>query len=295
VTTAAQMVEATRWHLLTGQVEAQNRLTTTVTSGDTTLAFDFELGGIRAGSVLHLGLESVLVWAVTSETGRTVQVQRGFNGTTAAAHTAGDLVEVNPRFPTVQILNALNDELRGLSAKGLYRVGTVDRTYLGTARAFDLASDFIDVLEVSYDADSITEDWPLITDFSVQRDLPTADFPSGASILVRSRMETNRTVRVKYKRSFGMLTALTDDVETVTGLWVEAHDIPPLGAASILSAARDIRRTDTLTQGDTRRAQEVPAGTPQGAARVLQQRQSMRIGEEQGRLYQRYPLRRARY
>lgn len=286
------MIEATRWHLLTGQNEQRNTLAGPISNSATNLTFTYDLRGIREGAMLSVGLELMLVMEAT-DSANTATVMRGINGSTAASHLQGDVVTVNPRFPDFAVLRELNNDLRALSAMGLYQVGTFDRTFDGTVRAFDLGADVLDILEVRYQSSGGTERWPLVDRWSVMSDMPTADFPSGRALRVDSRIESYQPLRIRYKKAFGLLTNLTDDVQTVTGLWSEAHDIPPLGAAVRLGAARDIRRTDTQAQGDTKRPNEVPAGTPQGAVRTLAAERQVRIAQEQGRLYSRYPMRRA--
>lgn len=291
--TCSDWVEQTRRHLHTGQQEVRNKLATdrTAVSGEETWTFDREPVGIQVGSVLSVGLENVYVWAVTTTD---ATVQRGWEGTTPAAHAAGSVVTVNPRFSDFHIVQALNDDLRALSAAGLFAVRTLTFVFDGSAYTYDLADDLIDVLEVRYDEDSSANRWPLIDDYQVMRDMPTTEFASGVALRIDGRAASQRDVLVRYKASYGQLTALTDNVEATTGLHPEAHDIPPLGAAIRLAGPRDIRRTDTVGQGDTRRSGEVPPGTPQTAVRDLAARRQQRLAEEQGRMYARYPLRRNR-
>ena len=293
MTTASDLIERTRWHLNTGLVETRNVLAGNINNSATSLSFTYDLGPLQAGAVIACGLELMLVWDVNT-TAKTATVQRGMFGSTAASHTTAELVTVNPRFSDFHILKALNDDLAALSGHGLYQVKTAVLTFDGTARSIDLASDVIDVLEVRYDESGGTKRWPLIDQYVVLHDLDPADFPTGKAIRFDRSPEVGVDIRVHYKAPFTSLSAQADDVLTVAGLHAEAHDIPPLGAAIMLAGARDIRRTDTRAQGDTRRAEEVPAGTPQGAVRTLMQQRQYRIGQEQGRLYQRYPLRRRR-
>lgn len=293
MTTCATLIERTRWHLQTGQYEAQNVLGAGIDSDDTTLTFTYDLGPLQAGAVISIGLELMRVWEVTTGS-KTAVVQRGYAGSTAAAHTTSELATVNPRFSDFHILQALNDDLASLSGHGLYRVRTVTFTDDGSARTYNLADDVIDVLDVRYDADTSANQWPLLDNWQVLHNLPALEFASGKALRLDASGASNRDVLVRYKAPFGSLSALTDDVEAVTGLHEEAHDLPPLGAAVVLASAREIRRTDTMAQGDTRRANEVPAGMTQAAATRLAQHRQFRIGQEQGRLYQQAPLRRRR-
>src|SRR5690606_35611068 len=98
-------------------------------------------------------------------------------------------------------------------------------------------------------------------------------------------------VRVTYKRSVGAVDALADDAVTDVGLWDEAHDIPPLGAAVRLALPRGIKRAFDESQGEPRRAVEVEANAMvQNAAALLQYR-NQRISAEVARLRARFPTR----
>ena len=115
MTTAAVVIDRTLRQLLSGTVEARNLLTTTLTSVSTSVVVTYPLEGLRTGQVLEIDSELMYIWATDVPT-KTLTVQRGFNGTTAAAHTAGAIITVNPRFPRAQVLESINDELADLSS-----------------------------------------------------------------------------------------------------------------------------------------------------------------------------------
>jgi hypothetical protein len=102
MTTAAVVIDRTLRQLLSGTVEARNLLTSTLTSADTSVVVTYPLEGLRAGQVLEIDSELMYIWATDAPT-KTLTVQRGFNGTTAAAHTAGAIITVSPRFPRAQV------------------------------------------------------------------------------------------------------------------------------------------------------------------------------------------------
>jgi hypothetical protein len=124
MTTAADWIEETKQHLLSGDRENLNRLGVAISSTSaTTFTYEFSQGGIVEGAVVEVDLEQMYVWSVNTGT-KVATVQRGYNGTTAATHLIGALVRVNPRFTNFGILRALNQELVDLSspAVGMYRV-----------------------------------------------------------------------------------------------------------------------------------------------------------------------------
>jgi hypothetical protein len=95
VTTAGQLIDRVANDLLAGTVEERNRVATGIDASTTTVTFEFALSGLREGSVFEIGSEQFYVWTVNSSA-KSAVVQRGFNGTTAASHSAADIVTVNP-------------------------------------------------------------------------------------------------------------------------------------------------------------------------------------------------------
>ena len=108
--TAQTWIDQTRDLLLTDYVEELATLGADMNSSVTTISFALPSTapvGVVAGATLEIGTELMYVFSVTDGT---TTVQRGYKGSTAASHTAGNLVTVNPKFPAYQVLNAVNDE-----------------------------------------------------------------------------------------------------------------------------------------------------------------------------------------
>ena len=298
-TLASDLVAATKRHLLSGVREeldilAANITTTTAASFTSTDAAN----GIQTGALLEIGLELMYVRSVS---GTTVNVLRGQGGTTATTHTAGAIVTVNPRFPTFNVLQELNNEIGSLSApsNGLYKIVTLDVTW-GSQNGYDLTSstEVIDILDVAWEDYGSTRNWVDVPpgQYRLHRNMNTGEFASGNAIVFYGTVVTpGRTVRVRYKAPFTALAALADDVQTVSGLPATANDIPPLGAAARLAGPGEVRRTFVDGQGDPRSDDDVPAGSRLNAASWLLARRQTRIGEEASRLARRFPASRARY
>lgn len=287
--TANDLVEETRALLDSGSRPEMNRLTTTMNTSVTSVVVDFALGSVQTGAVISIDLELMLVW---SSTGSTATVQRAYGGTVAAAHTAGALIYVNPRWSAFTILRAINAELDSYSSPrwGLYQMKTVDLTFNAATVGYDLTSvtDLIDVYELRWKGYT-TGEWPLIRRWSVTRNMATSEFASGLGLLLDEGAGSGKTIRVRYKAPFAQLTALSSDVQTVAGFPLTAEDIPPLGAAARLVAPREVKRAATESQPESRTAAEVPPGTQQQAAGGLLRIRDMRLREEAARLQQKYP------
>ena len=275
---------ARRWLQSSGRPE-YNRLTATENSADTSFAFDFALGSITEGAVLGVDLEEVHVWSATAPN---ATVQRGWNGSTPAAHAAGTIVEVNPLFSAWRILGEINAELSSLSPQ-IYQVKTVSATAT-TDSSYDLADDVLDILTVQYN-DYAGADWPQLSRWSLLANQDTAVFASGRALRLYEMPAPGRTLRITYAAPLGALTALSDDVTTVTGLPATAADLPAIGAAARLLSAREARRSQIDSQPESRQAADVPPGAARGAAAQLFALRDRRIKEETAKLSRLFPSR----
>ena len=290
MSTAGALITRASRQLLSGTVEERNKLATTVTSADGQIVMTYDLGGFREGSVLELDSELMYVWSSTPST-KTLVVERGYDGTTAAAHTAGAVAVVNPRFPRQQMLDALNADLDDLSStvNGLFRVVAQDISYNGSDRQINLtsASGIIDLLDVRLRY--LADDYPVIRKVRLQRNLPTADFASGVAIVFDEAVMAG-TLRVVTKREFTRVTAEANDMQTVAFLPVTCEDIIEMGVILRMMNGREIKRNFIESQGDTRRSDEVPPGSTRDSLTNIQRLRRERIVAEAARLKQQYPL-----
>lgn len=289
MTTAATIINKTLRQLLSGTVEARNKLASTVNSSATSIVCTYALEGLRAGQIFEIESEVFYIWAADAAT-KTLTVERGFNGTTAAAHTAGALVTVNPRFPRAQILEAINDEVLDLSSpvNGLFQVKTLNFTYNGTDRMINLtsATDVIDILNVS--VRYLTDDYPIARKVKLVRDLPTDDFASGFALKFDQAVYPGR-LRIVYKAPYASVTTEATNLNTDCGIQESVEDIVVVGTQLRLMAPREIKRNFVESQGDTRRAEEVASGAITNSATALRQLRRDRIIAEAARLMRSYP------
>lgn len=290
MSTAGALITRASRQLLSGTVEERNKLATTVTSADTSIVLEYDLGGFREGSVIEIESELMYVWESATAT-KTLEVQRGFDGTTAVAHTAGVLAIVNPRFPRQQMFDALNADVDDLSStvNGLFRVVAQDISYNGTNRQINLtsATKVIDLLDVRLRY--LSTDFPVIRKVRLQRDLPTADFASGLAIVFDEPVMAG-TLRVVTKREFTRASTEASDMQTVCFVPETFEDILEMGVILRMMNGREIKRNFIESQGDTRRSDEVPAGSTRDSLTNIQRLRRERIVSEAARLKQQYPL-----
>lgn len=275
--------------MLSGTVEARNKLASTIDASATTVVASYPLEGLRTGQIFEIDSELMYIW--TADTGtKSLVVERGYNGTTAAAHSANALIKVNPRFPRAQVLESVNDEMADLSSpmNGLFQVKTLDIDYNGSDTMIDLAgvTSIIDILNVS--VRYLTDDYPVARKIRLVRDVPTDDFPSGYALRFDQGVFPGR-LRIVYKAAYVTASTESSDINTTCGIQESVTDIVAIGAQLRLMSPREIKRNFTESQGDSRRAEEVPSGAVGGSITNLQRLRRDRIQAEAARLMRSYP------
>ena len=281
---------------MSGQRDRMNRVSGALTDSGTTVTFEFALKQIAENTRLSIDLEEMHVWETSGTgAGADATVQRGFNGSTAAVHDSGALVRVNPRFTDFEILRAVNDELRDLSSpdNGLFRVLSDDFDFNAATFGYELTAPtgIISIWRVRFDPSGPESDWPVIPKryWRLDQAADTDEFSSGLQLVLKAAAEPGRPVRVSYKTGFASLSAMDEDVTSVSGLHAEAHDILPMGAAIRLMAGRDLKRSFMEAQPEPRRSDEVDPGSAQQAMRPLLAMRLQRIMAEVSRLMSRFP------
>lgn len=290
MTTAGNLIDRIIQPLLAGTVEERNKIASSINSSETTLTMTYDLGTLAGRTVFEIEQELLYVWD-SNLTGKTVTVERGYGGTTGASHSSGAVATVNPKFPRKQVLDALNSELADLSSpmNGLFQMKTVDLSYNGSDRMLNLTgvTNIIDLYEVRlrYMAD----DYPIIHNVRLMRDLPTSDFGAGIVLAFDDSVRSG-TIRVLYKAPYETFTNESSTVAS-TGASTEMEDLLVMGAQIRLLAGREVKRNFIESQGDTRRSDEVPAGAMANSVANLLRLRRDRVTAEAARLHRQYPTR----
>ena len=132
------LVEQTRRLLFGSHNQQLNKLGSTITAVATTITTTYNLNGAVAGASICIGDELLYVWEAVPST-KTLTVSRGWLGTTPAIHTANDVIEINPRFSTPVIRQALQDELRSWPPE-IFKVQSQDVLVGSDTRLIDMSA-----------------------------------------------------------------------------------------------------------------------------------------------------------
>ena len=296
MTSASDLISRTRNDYLSpSQSERRNKLAADISASDELLSFARPTN-FGDGSKLSIGLEDIHVWSVDA-VAKTADVDRGEYGTVAATATADAVVLVDPRYTNSQILRALNVAVSMLVSEGIVGVSTIEHTYSSSVAGYDVTGStrFLDLLSVHWESsDATAKEWYRLPNVRVLRDANVADFASGTGIFVGQTLPNDVTLRISYTHELtGTLSALTDDVETITGLDPVAIDLLCIGAALTLTAGKEVALNET-DAARPRRSSEVPAGAFSQADSNLRALWRDRVKSERGRQKRKYGRTRAR-
>lgn len=292
MTTVSQLLDRVRRDYLTqGGVQARNKLDAAVDASATTLTFQYDLGRMQPNTYLSIGLEDLYVWS-TDDAAKTAEVDRGVDGSTSASHTTSEVVRVAPRWTDHTILRAINSELDILYAYGLYQTGTTDVSYTGATVGYELpaAADRVYLVQAE---DYSSNEWIELDGWVLERNQDSGVFPSGKALFLRNGAVDGRPVRVTWFGEFTHLTSLSQDI-TESGLDPGAEDVLAMGTAIGLLVGREVGRNFHESQGNTRRAEEVPPGAEAQGLNPIVRHYERRRAQEMRRLTRRYPYRATR-
>jgi hypothetical protein len=227
-----------------GNYDNGTSLVTSLSSSNTTVYLSgSQVVSIMPGVILAVDMEMMYVYGYTALTSTTgyANVERGYNGSTAASHAISStqplLSYINPRYSRFDIGVAINDDLRSLSSpsNGLFRVGVAELTYNPVFAGYDLGAlpaNFIDILEIRYRIAPPYRTFPAIKRWKVirwQQNSTDPSFPSGLGLVLYEAGWPGLPIYVTYSAPFIKLVGTSDSMLNTPGTNDEA---PPFNGYS---------------------------------------------------------------
>ena len=215
---------------------------------------------------------------------------RGYNGTTAAAHSANAKISISPTYPRLAVQRAINDTVSSVYPK-VFAVGNTTATFLASRTTYEVPAEAIQILSMAWQTVGPTREWLPIRQWRWDPLAYTGAFTSGRTVSIYDNVLPGRTINIIYSHMPVQMTSLTDDFETTTGLPTSMRDVIVYGAAYRLSAFIDPARVSIQTAA----ADELDAKRPYGAGttitRQLQAMYMQRLEEESLKQKLQYPTR----
>lgn len=211
---------------------------------------------INAQDILEIDSELVLVTAKSADATPVITISRGYYGSTAAAHSSGARVVVNPRHPRVRIGEAIKRSFPRLESMRvpLYTTVTVNRA--PGLRYLTVPADARDVVSLKY-LEPTTGTLVPLDAWTFWDDLPTTVSATGKAVRLASYISDDDDIMVTYQGPYRWSTHPSAPTEASTISIPEgAEDLPVLYATAWLVSRREIGRTELD------RAEEWAAGEP---------------------------------
>jgi hypothetical protein len=290
MTTIGDIVADARRLAYGSMSEQMNLIAAVSAAGADTIELELDISGITPGMILSSGLN---VWYVkgTSTADKQVFVIPGYDNSPKLATAVGDYVYIKPKVTYWYLFTTVNDELKKLSSpmNGLYRLDSWVTDVSPTYQTYDVpteAEGMINLLRVRYRWPGTPDVWSELRPSSYKWQVTgTAN-----RIQLLVSIPSGTEIEFAYKAPFLEATSLSDDPVADCGLAQTMLDIPALGAAVTLLRTTDSRRNQIGTQGDARRADEVPAAANLSSAAAFERDYKGRVQDEYARLIQRNPI-----
>lgn len=267
---ASDIIERTRSEFLEAGnvgVTEWDYTTADITSADTTVSLSGRAEYVPGDGVIEFYDDSMEAALVRSASGPTITMQeRGYLETTAAAHTSGTRVLIDPPFLRQVIFNALRSVVSSLYAYGVYEREFHESTY-NAITPVTLPTNAMDPLSVIWVSRGTGLGWNKLTRGTHWEPIPLSDairvqFYHGGS--------QGRTVQIPYKRAYREPTALSDDLGTL-GVPTTLQPHLPLGIAGHLLMGREVPKLQADHIKRQLEGQNVPVGSLANIGRLLWQ------------------------
>lgn len=266
------------------------------TTTETTIYASSESGGLRAGATVQIDDE---LMRVLDRNGSEVTVVRGWSGTTAATHSDGSIVYVNPRWTRLNIYNVAKREVISWP-RSIFAVTSVDITvnYSSDVMAFDLGITAAEaalvrrILHVERQ-NTETKRWEDVRRWDVLINQDAAVFPSTMALQLWRKVPNYTTYRVHYGTGFDVSTwtAGTDLIATA-GLTAQMENILTYGVMARLLAPKESKRSQGQRRTQSQRAASLRAGHQAQTATYFQSLRERELKELSSWLLQQWPIRR---
>lgn len=290
MTTVTQLIDqcSSLLHSHTGVVEMSTFLTSSVSSSATEIEVAHPTR-VNQG-IIEIDDELMLVsdQGVTS----TVSIfpgQRGFMGTTAAAHSVNARVINDPLIPRHRLFEEICSTIRQLD--DLYQVKTTELTSSATVNTFELPADTVRILKVQYETIGPSLEWITVNSYVMDNNADLTQFATGKALTLHQNgcIYPGRRIQVTYQAALGVPTATSDSLETL-GIPAEMHDVLRYGACwravKTLAPSRMNQRAV-----ETPETNGVSPNSISEVAKELFQLFAFRRDEERKRLLTKYPKR----
>ena len=197
---------------------------------------------IGAGSVLEIDTELVMVEDINTVS-REITIERGRLGSTAAEHVEDTDIILKPKYPRLNVTNAIGDQVIGLFP-ALYAVKKTTLTTSST-QFVEMPAGTQRILQAKIDNSTTGGTTTSFTDVPLELLTDFAGSTTDAAVQFPTSPTSGKSVYVVYASKFTRPTAETDNLNTISGLEDFHEQIVMVGAVAQLLSELDV---DASTQ-----------------------------------------------
>ena len=302
------------------KVESYSYLSSGINDSVDSITYDGNLFSIEeedaldAGAIVEVGQELMYTTALNASA-NIITVKRGQRGTTAAAHSAGDIIKIAPAFPRKNVYEAVVDQVKNLYPT-LFAVETIELT---ASTGYKLLGnhgsdqDSYNYLVAPLKAISQYTDWSTGSDQTGLKyngvaiemiDLPnpftytddtsterTKTYTTGPDVVHAVQfvnMSAGHTVYATFKKKFVQPTSESTTLTSV-GLEIEYEPIIMTGVAAQLIAGKDISKLNASYITEQLEVSVSPIGSSNSIGNSLLRYQQLLIQQARSNLRSKYP------
>ena len=294
-------------------------LSTGVNDSVTDIVFDGDMLSIEEedaldkGTIIEINQELMICTDLNAVT-NTITVKRGMKGTSAAAHTAGDLIKLSPPFPRKNVFDAVCDQIKNLFPT-LFAVETqsittgTGYTLLGSYNAPGTHNYIMSILgaisqytDFSAGSDTTGVNFSPVTSSLIELPNPftytdsdgvsrTITYTTGPSVVHAIQfagIASGHTAHVTFKKKFIEPTAESNSLSSI-GLEQEYEPIIMAGVAAQMMSGRDIPSATTDYISQQLAVSNFPVGSANSVRNSLLQYQQLLMNQARKYLRAKYP------
>lgn len=270
--------------------DAVTHITANLTSSATTATL-YSTDSVGRGLI---EIDDELIWidAVDRATG-TITIPpygRGYKGSTAASHTSGTMVTLNPTYSRKAIKTAINDTIRAVFPQ-LYGVSKYTFTYSPAVTTYSLPSSVESIIAISFEAIGPSKEWVPVRGWRQDATSNVSAFNSTNSVTITSFVDPGATVQVAYTMEPEPLESNSDEFADTTGLPESAKDVIVLGAAYRLLSTVDPNRLSFSNAEAESQSSQIQFGSGTNTAKYIYALYQQRLSEEASKLVGKFPVR----
>jgi len=301
-------------------VESYSYITSSITDSDTTISYAGNMFSVEeedaldAGCIIEVGQELMFSTALNTVTNE-ITVVRGARGTTATAHSSGDLIKVTPTFPRKNVFDAVSDQIENLyptifavetktltSGTGYKIIGTYgtdvdNNNYLvAPIKAISQYTDFsagndetgLKFIGVAVEMVDLPNGFTWTDEDSVERTKTYTSGPQVVHALQFQGIASGYECYVTFKKKFVSPTSESTTLASV-GLETEYEPIVMAGVAAQMLAGKDINKVNAKYITEQIAIQSYPVGSSNSLRNSLLQYQQVLIQQARKNLRAKYP------